>query len=176
MKTARVVFALFALTVLAFAEDKGGFKNNEFFKAYVGEWEMNGELQKGDGGVLKIKETWKAEFVGDDTLNIEGTRVIDGNSQDFVWTMTHNPSTGLYEASHKGSKDSADTQRFEVSVSETEMKIDMTALLGNNSKIAITDAFADKEHDTIESKITLTDDAGATTLSGTLTHKRVKKP
>jgi hypothetical protein len=56
------------------------------------------------------------------------------------------------------------------------MKIDMTALLGNNSKIAITDAFADKERDSIESKITMTDDTGATTLSGTLTHKRVKKP
>jgi len=31
-------------------------------------------------------------------------------------------------------------------------------------------------HDSIESKITLTGDTGATTLSGTLIHKRVKKP
>lgn len=175
MKTAPVVFALLAMAVLAFAEDKGGFKTSEFFKAYVGEWEMNGELQKGDGGVIKIKESWKAEFQGDDTLNIEGKRELDGNSQDFVWTMTHNPATGLYEASHH-TKDSGDAIRFEVSLSETEMKIEMTALLGNNSKILITDAFADKEHDSIESKITLTDDTGATTLSGTLIHKRMKKP
>jgi hypothetical protein len=175
MKTARVIFALLVTAVLASAEDKGGFKTSDFFKAYAGEWEMTGELQKGDGGVIKIKESWKAEFQGDDTLNIEGKRELDGNSQDFVWTLTHNPTTGLYEASHR-IKDSGDAIRFEVSVSGTEMKIDMTALLGNNSKIAITDAFADKEHDTIESKITMTDDTGATTLSGTLTHKRVKKP
>jgi hypothetical protein len=175
MKTALRVFVLLAASALAFAEDKGGFKSSDFFKAYAGEWEMTGELQKGDGGVIKIKESWKAEFQGDDTLNIEGKRELDGNSQDFVWTMTHNPATGLYEASHRA-KDSGDAIRFEVSLSETEMKIEMTALLGNNSKIAITDAFADKEHDTIESKITMTDDNGATTLSGTLTHKRVKKP
>lgn len=169
------VFALWAAACLLFAEDRGGFKTSEFFKAYVGEWEMSGELQKGDGGVIKIKESWKAELVGDDTMNIEGKRELDGNFQDFTWTLTHNPTTGLYEASHR-TKDSGDATRFEVSLSETEMKIEMTALLGNNSKIAITDAFVDKEHDSIESKIAMTDDTGATTLSGTLRHKRVKQP
>lgn len=163
-------------SVGAFAQEKSGFKDSAFFKAYAGEWTMQGELKGAEGNVIKITETWKAEPVGDDTFMIEGTREINGDSQHFTWTVTHNPATGLYEASHRGSADSPDTQRFEISVSEAEMKWELTALMGNNSKIFISDVFTDKEHDTLESKITLTDDSGATTLSGTLIHKRVKKP
>jgi hypothetical protein len=168
-----LVAMFFGMALTASADDKGGFKNSAFFKFYLGEWEMEGELKKVDGDVVKIKESWKAEILGEDTLSVTGIR----NAQKFSYTFTHNPATGLYEASHQNGDDSGNTLHFEISLSETDLRMDMTALLATNKgKITISESYPDKEHDTIESKIAVTDDAGNTTVSGTLIHKRVKKP
>ena len=171
------VILLFMMTHAVRADDKGGFKNSAFFKSYLGEWEMAGELTKADGAVIKIKETWKAEILGEDALSIAGTREANGNTQNFTWTFTHNPATGLYEASLQNGDDSGHALHFEISLSETDMKMDMTALLGtSNRKMTVSQSYPDKEHDTIESRIAVLDEAGNTTVSGTLLHKRVKKP
>jgi hypothetical protein len=168
--------ALLLLSSMLVADEKGGFKQSEFFKAFAGDWSMEGELKGTEGKVIKFKEDWKAEILNDDTLSVEGKRVLDGNEQSYKWTFTHNPTTGLYEASHAFA-DSGDSIRFEVNLMEAEMKMEMTAIVGSgNSKVSIIDSFPEKDRDSLESKIALVDDTGATTLSGTVTHKRSKKP
>jgi len=157
-------------------DDNGGFNKSAFFKAFAGEWTMEGELKGTEGKVVKFKEEWKAEILSDDTMTIEGKRDLDNNSQSYKWTLTHNPTTGLYEANHSVA-DSGDSLRFEVNLMETEMKMEISGFIGSsNSKVTIVDSFSGADRDNLESKITLTDDTGATTLSGTVTHKRTKKP
>jgi len=162
---------------IARAEDKFDFKTHFFLKHLIGEWTTEGELKGADGNIVKIKEEWKAEVLGENTFTIEGKREINDNSQNYKWTITHNPATGLFEAAHRASDDNGDTQRFEISFSEAEMKMEMTAFLGGgNSKVVLVDTFPEKGRDTFESKVTLTDESGAVTLSGPLKNTRVKKP
>ena len=158
-------------------QQKTDFKSHAFFKHLIGEWKCEGELKAADGNIVTIKEEWKADVFGENTLVMEGKREINGNSQNYKWTIIQNPSTGLYEASHQASTDSADTQRFEVLVPDKELKMEMSGFLGSsNSKVIIVDTFADGNTDVLKSEVTLTDEKGTTTLSGTLTHKREKKP
>lgn len=175
--TRRCLLALLCLGAgIARADDKFDFKTHFFFRHLIGEWTTEGELKGTDGNVVKLKEEWKAEALGENTLTIEGKRELNENSQNYKWTITHNPTTGLFEAAHRASDDNSDTQRFEINLSETEMKMEMTAFLGGgNSKIVVVDTFPEKGRDTFEGKVTLTDDSGAVTLSGTLKSTRVKK-
>lgn len=161
----------------ALAEDKFDFKTHFFLKHLLGEWTTEGELKGKEGNVVRIKEDWKAEALGENTFAIEGKREINENSQTFKWTITHNPGTNLFEATHHSGDDNPDTQRFEIQFSEAEMKMEMTALLGGgDSKVVIVDTFRGKERDSFEGRVTLTDESGAVTLSGTLKSMRIKKP
>lgn len=158
------------------AEDKFDFKTHFFLKHYIGEWTTEGELKGADGNVVKLKQEWKAEVLAENTFTIEGRRELNDNVQTYKWTITRNPSTGLFEATHRASDD-ADSQRFEINFSEAEMKMEMTAILGGgNSRIVIVDTFPEKGRDTFEGKVTLTDEGGAVTLSGTLKNTRARKP
>lgn len=159
------------------AGEKFDFRTHGFFKHLLGEWTTEGELKGADGNVIKLKEEWKAEAVGETTLTIEGRRDLNGNVQNYKWTFTRDPATGLFEAAHRVSDDNPDTQRFEIQVSESEMRMEMSAFLDtNNSKVVLTDTFAGEDRDTFETLVTLSDSSGATTLSGTLRNKRSKKP
>jgi hypothetical protein len=51
----------------------------------------------------------------------------------------------------------------------------MTVLGNAESKMTVIDSFPDKEFETLETKVTIMDDSGATTLSGTIIQKRIKK-
>ena len=173
---ALVGFWLFALAG-AGAEEKFDFKTHGFFKHLLGEWTTEGEMKGTEGNVVRLKEEWNAEVVGENTLTITGKRELNDDKQSYKWTITRDPATGLLEASHRGSEDNPDTQRFEISVSEAEMKMEMSGFLGSGgAKAVLVDTFPEKDRDTFETSVTLTDDNGATTLSGTLKSTRVKKP
>ncbi len=171
------LLALLGLVVgVAGADDKFDFKSHFFFKHLIGEWTTEGVLKGADGDVIKLKEEWKAELLGEDTFVIEGKRSLNDSSENYKWTITRNPTTGLFEAAHRASDNNPDTQRFEINFSEAEMKMEWSGFLGSgNAKAILVDTFPDKDRDTFEGKVTLTDDSGATTLSGTLKSTRVKK-
>lgn len=174
------ILCLLALMSLAggraMAEDKFDFKSHFFLKHMLGEWVTEGDLKSADGNVIKLKEEWKAEVLGDNTLVIEGRRQLNDDSQKYKWTITHNPATDLFEAAHRFSEDNPETQRFEINFSEAEMKMEMTGFLGSgNAKAVIVDTFSGDDRDTFKGEVTLTDDSGGTTLSGTLKSTRTKK-
>ncbi len=172
----RLLALLFLVTAPARAEDKFDFKTHFFFKHLIGEWITEGELKGTDGNVVKLKEEWKAEALGDDTFVIEGTRELNGQPENYKWTVTRNASTGLFEAAHRASDNNPDTQRFEINFSEAEMKMEWTGFLGGgDSKAVLVDTFAGTDRDAFESDVKLTNESGATTLSGILKSKRVKK-
>jgi hypothetical protein len=158
------------------AEDKFDFRTHFYFKHMPGEWVTEGEFKGADGNVIKLKEEWKAEVLGDNTLVIEGRRQLNDDSQNYKWTITHNPDTGLFEAAYRISDDNPETLRFEINLSEAEMKMEMTGFLGSgNGKAVIVDTFSGNDRDTFKGEVTLTDDSGVTTLSGTLKSTRTKK-
>ncbi len=113
------------------AEEKFDFKTHGFFKHLLGEWTTEGEMKGTEGNVVRLKEEWNAEVVGENTLTITGKRELNDDKQSYKWTITRDPATGLLEASHRGSEDNPDTQRFEISVSEAEMKMEMSGFLGS---------------------------------------------
>ena len=166
-----------AIGLTMHAEEKFDFKTHFFLKHMLGEWTTTGELKGTDGNVIKLKEEWKATVEGDTTMVIEGKRELNDNSQNYKWTITRNPSTGLFEAAHRASDESPDTQRFEINFSEADMSMEWTGFLGSdNSKVTLVDKFKGTDRDTIEVQVTFMDNSGMTTLSGTLKSERVKKP
>ncbi len=170
----RVLLAsCFIFAAWANGEEKTDFKNHPFFKYMIGEWTGEGELKDAHDALVKFKMEWKADVEGENTFVVEGNREINGNAQTYKWTIIHNPTTGAYEATHK-SPDS-EAVRFEVLVPEGEMRIEMTMLGNAESKMTVIDSFPDKDFNTLETKVTIVDDSGATTLSGTILQKRVKK-
>lgn len=173
----RLLALLCLAAAIARADGKFEFKTHFFLKHLIGEWTTEGELKGADGNIVRLREEWKAEVLGENTFTMEGRRELGDNSQNYKWTITRNPVTGLFEAEHRASDGSSDAQRFEINFSEPEMKMEMTAILGGgNSRIVLVDTFPEKDRDTFESKVTLTDESSAVTLSGTLKSKRGKKP
>jgi hypothetical protein len=172
----RLAVLLCLVAGCAGADEKFDFKSHFFLKHLVGEWTTEGDLKGADGNIVKLKEEWKAEVVGEDTFVIEGKRQLNDSSENYKWTITRNPTTGLFEAAHRASENSPDTQRFEINFSEAEMKMEWNGFLGSgNARAILIDTFPEKDRDTFEGQVTLTDDSGATTLSGTLKNIRVKK-
>ena len=180
MKTQRSVLSwrlllssFFIFAGCAIGQEKTDFKNHPFFQHMIGEWVGEGELKDAHDTLIKFKTEWKADVEGENAFVIEGNREINGNAQTYKWTIIHNPTTGAYEANHKAPDSEA--VRFEVLVPEGEMRIEMTVLGNAESKMTVIDSFPDKEFETLETKVTIMDDSGATTLSGTIIQKRVKK-
>jgi hypothetical protein len=162
---------------IARADEKNDFKEHVVFKHIIGEWKSQGELKGKDGNIVTIKQEWKAEAVGANTLVIQGTRELNGNSETYKWTITKNPSTGLFEAELNPNTNNPDTLRFEMNVDEAAMKVEMSGFLGSdNSKVILVDQFNGAERDSFQTQITLSDNSGTVTLSGSMKNERVKKP
>lgn len=172
---------LAALVVLGSAISAGGqapkdLGKHPYFKLLIGDWTSSGELKGQDGNIVTVTEIWSGKPDGDNSFLIEGTRTVNGEEKAFTWIVTYNPTTDGYEAVYS-SNDNSDTLRFESTVSEESLTMDMKAITGGgNSAIILTDSFTDDTKDTLETKVTFTGDQGETTLEGVITHKRVKQP
>jgi|GEM_PF-681608 len=152
------------------------FANHVFFKHLIGEWKASGELKGENNNLVTITENWTGRADAEGSFFIEGTRVINGETQPYKWTITCNPATQGFEAVLSGS-DASQTIRFEGSVSEVTLTLDLKAITGTGAgTITVQDSFADDSKDTLKSNVTFTGDAGQKTLEGTITHKRVKAP
>ncbi len=146
-----------------------------FFKHLIGEWKAEGKLTGENNAVVTITESWTGKVDAADSFSIEGTRTMNGDTQKFHWAMTHNTATDSYEAVLTGSD--GQTIRFEGSVSDMSLVMDLKAITGNgNGSIAVQDKLEGADKETMNSKVTFTGDQGQTTLEGTIIHKRVKVP
>lgn len=158
------------------AEEKNGFTTHAFFKHIIGEWKSFGDLKNAEAQPVQVTEEWKAEAAGPNTLTIEGTRTINGDTRSYKWTITQNLATGIFEAELKADTNSPDSIRFELNVDEAAMKAELTGFLNaGGSKVILIDQFPEKDRDSFETKVTLTDENGTATLSGTLKNERTKK-
>ena len=158
------------------AQQKFGFATHPLFKCLIGEWKSEGVLKNPEGNEIKIVEEWTGKTTAEGEFVMEGCRLINDEKQEFTWTFSHNEATGLYEAVHVVSSNGGETKRFEASVSDVDLTMELRLVGDGDSGITIKDSFADAAHDTLNSDVNLTSSGGATTLSGKLTHKRVKKP
>jgi len=167
--TLAICAALLGLSAWASGEDASAFKDHPYFKHLLGgSWKIDGELKAADGRVIKIKEEWKTQLLGDNTLTMEGSRELDGDSKNFKWT-------GLFEATHQADTSNPETVRFELDVPADGSKVEMSGSLGNgDAKLVIIDSYKDGDHDQIESQVSLKDASGTAVLSGTLLAKRDK--
>jgi hypothetical protein len=156
--------------------DEPSIKNDPVLKYFIGKWTAEGELKSKDGNVTKVKEEWKGQAVSDNTLTLEGKYDINGGSQGFEWNIIHNAGVGTYEATFRPDTASNNSEHFEISIQEAELKVESTALLGDGtSKLNIVETITGKDHDQIESKITLTNSQGEVQLSGMIKHQREKE-
>ncbi len=171
MKTLLATFCLLIASGLS-AKDLG---MNPFFKHYIGSWKAAGEL-KGENNVLDVKEEWTGAAEGDNSFVVKGTRVINGDTQPFQWTITYNEGADSYEAILSGAEGSQ-TIHFEGHVSEVNLTFELKAVTGGgDSGITITEAFSGDAKDVIESKVTFTGDTGQTTLQGVIKHQKETQP
>jgi len=155
------------------AQQKTEIKNHPFYKHLIGEWSSEGERKYADGRTVKVKQEWKTEVLGANSMTSEGTQERDGQSTHYKWTITMMDS-GLVEAIYQRDTGKPDTQRYEVAAAEDGSQVQLTALLDNNSKVETTEAFKAGDHDTIESTTTRTDANGAVIYTSTTVAKRKK--
>jgi len=153
----------------------GDLSDHVFFKHFIGKWSAQGELKGQDNNIVKLQEDWTGKGDGNSALILQGTRTLNGDTQPFTWTFTHNASTDAYEAVLVGS-DPSQPLRFEAVVSEVDMTLELKALTGQSSSILVVEKFADDKFETLVSEVTFTDDQGRKTLEGTITHKKAKAP
>jgi hypothetical protein len=168
-----ILTVLLFLTGVVSAQQKTDIKDHPFYKQLIGEWSSEGERKYTDGRIVKIKQEWKTEVLGANSLTSEGTQERDGQSTHYKWTITLMDS-GLIEAIYQRDTTKPDTQRYEVQAAEDGSQVQMTALLDNNSKAEITEAFKAGDHDTLENNTTRTDPNGATIYTSTTVAKRKK--
>lgn len=177
MKTTCLVLAAMLLANPSSSQEKLDFASHPFFKHLIGQWKAEGALKNAQGEEIKVIEEWKGSASPEQTFILEGWRKINEERQEFRWTITHNTATGLYEASHVVKGNEGEAQRFEVSISEVDLTMELKAPLGSGSgSVTLKDSFADDRHDSIRSDVTLTGDSGEVTLSGEIRHERVKEP
>lgn len=177
----RFVLALGVLCFLdistqARAGDKIDFARHPFFKLLIGEWKSEGTLKGPVGKEVKIEETWTGKATAEGDFVMEGHRMIDQDKQTYEWRFTHDAATGSFTATHHVTSNGEESKRFEVSVSEVALTMELRLIGEGDSAITVKDAFSGKDHDTLESEVTLTGTAGETNLSGKIIHTRMKKP
>jgi hypothetical protein len=171
MKTLALI--LLGLTAVSSRAD---LSTHAFFKHFIGAWKAAGELKGENDNIVTITEEWTGKADGDNTFLIEGTRTLNGDTQPFKWTITHNAGTDMFEAILSGA-DASQTIRFEGNVSEVNLTLELKSVTGNGqSSITVLDSFKGEQKDVIESKVLFTGDAGQTTLEGTIKHERQKTP
>ena len=158
-----------------FAQQAPNFATHIFFKHLIGTWEAEGELKGQDGNLIKVKEEWTGKATAEGEFLMEGRRELNENKQTFRWSITHNPATDSYEAVLTTDGNEAGNLRFEGHVSEVNLTMEFKATVGAGGSITVLDSFTGNDKNSIESKITFLGDSGETTLSGTITHKRVKQ-
>ena len=161
--------------LMSSAAHAGDLSDHVFFKHFIGQWTATGELKGLDGNVVKIEEDWTGKGDGDSAFVLEGTRTLNGDTQPFKWTFTHNASTDTYDAVLVGN-DASQPLRFEATVSEVNMTLELKAITGASSSILVIEKFGDDKFESILSDVTFTNDQGQKTLEGTITHKKVKAP
>ena len=171
----RFLITLLLSISAASAQQSTDLAKHPFFKHLVGTWKAEGELKGEDNKVVTITEDWKGGAGGDSTFLIDGTRTIDGETKAFKWTFTHNAATATYDAVLTGAEGDQPL-RFEASINEENLTIDLKAITGTNSAITVMEEFKDEKRDTLESHVSFTGDAGQVTLKGTITHKKQKEP
>ncbi|HBJ87059.1 MAG TPA: hypothetical protein DDZ88_25010 [Verrucomicrobiales bacterium] len=168
----KTLLLIFLLATPAWAD----LSTHVFFKHFVGNWKAAGELKGENDNLVTITEEWTGKVDGDNTFLIEGTRTMNGDTQPFKWTMTHNAGTDMFEAILSG-PEASQTIRFEGNVSEVNLTLELKAVTGNGqSSITVLDSFKGEQKDVIESKVLFTGDAGQTTLEGTIKHEKQKTP
>jgi hypothetical protein len=174
----RCCIGIFILYSVHHAEsaEKFNFATHPFFKLLIGGWESEGKLVGTDGKEVLIKEEWKGIATQEGGFVIEGNRLLNQDKQAFLWTFSFNASTGLFEALHEIKTGSGETQRFEASVSEVSLTMELRLTGEGHSSIVVKDSFSDAERKTLMSEVTLTDFSGVPYLSGTVKHTRVKFP
>ena len=142
-------------------------------KHFLGKWTAEGTLKGENNNELLVKEDWTGKPEGEGSFLIEGSRTLNGETQPFKWTITHNPATDGWEAMLTGND--GNTLRFEGQFSEAELTMELKAVTGNGSgSITVKDAFQNGNMDVIESKVTFVGDQGQVTLEGIITHKKEK--
>jgi hypothetical protein len=158
------------------AEDKSKLGEHPFFKHFVGSWKSSGELKAADGNTVKIVEEWTCKVNETGELVIDGTRDInDQGPQKYRWSITHNPTTDLYEAVQGNPDDNQNAMRFEGNVSGTPAVFELKSQFGNGGGSAtVTDTFTGDGYDAFDTKIVLANDSGVTTLEGVMKNERVK--
>ncbi len=171
----RLAFLLCLLVIVAGPTRAADLAQHPVFKHYLGQWSAEGELKNANGEPVKIKEDWTGSADGENSFTLKGTRTINGDTQPFTWTFTHNPATDTYEAVHVGN-DPSQALRFEANVSEVTTTIDLKAITGTSGSVAVVEKFTDNKFETLASEITFTNDQGMKTLEGTIMHKKVKGP
>ncbi len=176
VKAACSTLAALVLAGALLSQDKTDFANHPFFKLLIGQWKAEGTLKNAMGEESRVVEEWKAKASGDGALLIEGWRQINDDRHDFRWNVTHNPATGLYEATHVVNGNEAEAQRFEASISEVALTMELKAPLGSSGSILLKDSFTDNTHNVIRTEVTLTGDSGEVTLTGEIKHERQKEP
>ena len=173
MKALLILLSILTLAPISQAID---FAGHPFFKHLVGEWDASGELKGENNNSVTITENWTGKADAEGSFFIEGSRTINGDTQPFQWTITHNPATDGFEAVLT-SGDGSQTIRFEGSLSEVEGIMNMKAITGSgDSSITLQDSFADNSKETLNTKVLFTGDQGQTTLEGTIVHKRKRAP
>lgn len=170
-------FFAFLLSIsVTLAQQPADFGKHPFFQHFVGTWKAEGELKGEDGKVITITEDWKGGLRETArSFLIDGTRTINGETKSFKWTFTHNAATDTYEAVLTGSEGDQPL-RFEASISEVNLTIELKAITGTNSAITVKEVFTDEKRETLASHVTFTGDAGQVTLEGVITHKKQKEP
>ena len=158
------------------AQEKTDFASHPLFKLLIGEWKSEGILKNAEGKEVKIVEEWTGKASAEGEFVMEGHRMINEDKQEYTWTFSHNANTGLYEATHNVKSNGGDIKRFEASISEVDLTMELRFVGDGASSIVVKDSFPGTDHDTLESEVTLTGSGGETNLSGKLIHKRVKKP
>ena len=152
------------------------FTTHPFFKHLIGDWTAEGELKGTDDRLITVTETWTGKPAAEGSFIIEGSRTINDDTQNFTWTITHNPATDGYEAV-LSTANSTEPVRFEGSVSDVTLTMDLKAITGGgDSSITVQDSFADEEKETLQSKVTFIGDQGQTNLEGIILHKKQKRP
>ena len=100
------------------------------------------------------------------------SRTSDGMHIRLLWT----PWTNQVHVSVVDWRRST-ALHFEVALTESETKLNLSALLPDGvTKVELVDTFNGKDHDGMDSKVTLTDASGTEALAGVIKHQKSKEP
>lgn len=169
--TALLGSALLSLTAAA----QSNLAEHVYFKHLTGQWHGEGKLQGENGNEVTFHSDWEGKVTPEGSFVMEGQRVINDEKQTFRWVITHNPVTDAYEALMTTNGDEAGALRFEAHVSDVTLTMDYRASIGTSGSVTLQDTFGSDDKTVLNSQVTMLGDAGNTTLSGTITHTKVKE-